>query len=155
MPYKDKEYRKYAKRTIHRNKRHPNWRQSYLDCMGMCVFKEADGGLCGDIDGLEFHEPFREAKPGVLKFQQRALLCNFHHYVEHKNGGFIGRVNPRPNRSQLQADVAYEMALYGGSDGWVMHYGLIIGVAVPCCGGYDTEEYKEEYAGKVMMREEE
>jgi len=123
--------------------------------MGMCVFKEADGGLCGDIDGLEFHEPFREAKPGVLKFQQRALLCNFHHYVEHKNGGFIGRVNPRPNRSQLQADVAYEMALYGGSDGWVMHYGLIIGVAVPCCGGYDTEEYKEEYAGKVMMREEE
>ena len=82
------------------------------------------------------------------KFQQRVLVCNFHHFVEHVKDGFVGKVNPRPYKSKLQDDVQYEMELHGGLEGWVKHYGLIQrDGAVSECGGYDASVYEYEYRG--------
>lgn len=147
MAYKDKERRNQYQRILMRTKRHPDWRQVFLDCNGMCVFRDENGSLCGSVDALEFHEVWIEAKAGENKFQQRVLVCNFHHFVEHVKDGFVGKVNPRPWKNKLQADVEFEMKRYGGLEGWVKHYGLIHrdGDATPECGGYDATEYESEY----------
>ena len=48
---------------------------------------------------------------------------------------------------KTEDDVAYEVALCGGLEGWIKHYGLINrnGDSVPACGGYKVSEYEEEY----------
>lgn len=152
MPHKDKERHNQYNRILIRTKRHPSWRQVFLDCGGMCVFRDKGGARCGSTEALEFHEIWYEAKGDESKFSQRVLVCNFHHFVEHVKDGYVGKVNPRPHQSKLQADVQYEMDLCGGREGWIEHFGLIHrnGSAIPILGGYDTTEYEDEYRGEAL-----
>ena len=115
MPYKDKANQVRAQRFYIREKRHPNWRQTYINANGMCV-------NCSEVEGLEFHEPFGEDHNGDGKMQVRSLLCNSCHYDEHIHEGYS--VNRRPYPSMLQEDVAWEMAKYGGVDNWEKAFGL-------------------------------
>lgn len=111
----------YLHRVIHRDKRHGNWRQVFLDCQGMCQYPIAESKICGELETLEFHEQFGEAKGEELKLQQRVLLCNYHHWSVHGEKW----VNPRHRLSMLQADVGAEVLLCGSLANWVEHYDLI------------------------------
>tara|TARA_Y100000310_G_scaffold154415_1_gene153972 strand:+ start:3549 stop:4028 length:480 start_codon:yes stop_codon:yes gene_type:complete len=118
---RDPDLVRYLKRCTNRDERHGNWRQVYLDCLGMCQFSVGENVNCGELEGLEFHELFGETKGGEIKFQQRTLLCNYHHYSVHGNKW----VNPRRYPSMLQVDVAIEHYLCGGLVNWIAKYNLI------------------------------
>ena len=81
MPYKDLARRRLSSRGATRTGRHGNWRQTYVDCMGVCVARTGDGSVCGETRALELHELFGENGRGSTspKFQIRILLCNRHH----------------------------------------------------------------------------
>ena len=117
----DSDLVKYLTRIRRRTERHGNWRQVYLDCSGMCQYQVEDGIICGEVDTLEFHEIFGEAKNGESKFQQRVLICNYHHHDVH-NGRFV---NIRRFPSMLQFDVDLELKLAGSLANWIKKYKLI------------------------------
>ncbi len=112
---------KYLDRVRKRDERHGNWRQVFLDCMGMCQFPVDEGVVCGELEGLEFHEQFGEVKNGEAKFQQRVLLCNYHHFSVHGDKW----VNKRHYPSKLQTDVQIEILLCGSLQDWIEQYKLI------------------------------
>jgi len=112
---------RYLDRVRRREERHGNWRQIYLDCLGMCQFPLEEGIICGETEGLEFHEQFGEAKGEELKLQQRVLLCNYHHWSVHGQKW----VNQRHYPSMLQTDVDIEVKLCGSFPNWIEHYNLI------------------------------
>lgn len=112
---------RYLYRIEKREERHGNWRQIYLDCMGMCQYPVEEGVPCGETDSLEFHEQFGEAKNGEVKPQQRVLLCNYHHWSIHGEKW----VNKRHYPSMLQTDVAIEIKLCGSLADWVAKYNLV------------------------------
>lgn len=112
---------RYLRRVERRAERHGNWRQVYLDCMGMCQYPVEEGVVCGELDSLEFHEQFGESKKGELKLQQRVLLCNYHHWSIHGEKW----CNKRHYPSMLQTDVQVEIKLCGSLANWIEHYNLI------------------------------
>jgi len=116
-----KELEQYRARTRQRDHRHPNWRQVYLDCNGMCQFPVREGVVCGEVDGLEYHEIYREVKENELRPQQRVLLCNYHHRSVHGEKW----VNERHYPSMLQFDISFEISLCGGLQAWIARFGLI------------------------------
>lgn len=118
MPYKDKEFHQYCRRVWRREQRHPGWRQVFVDCDGMCQWA-MDGGVCGEVEKLEFHELFAEDKKGDGRMQKRILYCIAHHFEAHQ-----GIVNERHHPGKLQEDVAYEMKRCGGLAPWMVKYGL-------------------------------
>lgn len=120
MPWRDYIYEKYRKRCQIRLSRHGNWRQWYVRCDGMCQYTMEDGGICGEAEGLEFHELFGEAKNGELKLQERQLLCNPHHQDVHPALNFKSRYYP----SCLQQDITLEVTICGGYQNWLQYFNL-------------------------------
>lgn len=117
----DIDLQRFIVRGEHREKRHGNWRQVFLDCSGLCVYEVEPDVTCSELDGLEFHEIFRETKKGENKFQQRVLLCNYHHWSVHGEKW----VNVRHYPSMLQTDVTIELYLCGGLVEWIAKFNLI------------------------------
>lgn len=107
---------KFRTRLANRTFRHGNWRQTFVDCGGMCI-------KCYNYNSgsLELHEPFGEDHFGWGMMQSRILLCAVCHNEEHM-GGFQD-VNTKA--SQLAIDVDIEIELYGGYDNWIKRFGLI------------------------------
>lgn len=118
---KDPDLLRFMDRVEKREQRHGNWRQVYVDCMGMCQYPIESLGICGELDGLEFHEQFGEDKKREGKFPKRVLLCNYHHWSVHGEKW----VNKRFYPSMLQIDVRIEMLLAGGYREWLTKYNLI------------------------------
>lgn len=108
------EKRKFQNRMAQRTFRHGNWRQTYVDCGGLCL-------ICFTTDNLEFHEPFGEDKNGWGILQARILLCNLCHDKEH----YGVRERRYVFASQLQVDVNIEVLLEGGYDNWIKNHGLM------------------------------
>lgn len=117
MPYKDREAQRAFWRRTYRRRRHGNWRQVYVDCDGMCQFP-VNGGVCGAVDDLEFHEQFGENGDG--RMQQRILYCNSHHDEVHNDV----TINERHYPTMLQADVGAEIEDAGGYRAWLDKFGL-------------------------------
>lgn len=126
MPYKDPALRRLHNRGAVRTFRHGNWRQVYIDCMGMCVAKVNGGGtICGDIHYLELHETFGEnGHRSDPKFQIRILVCNFHHALIEDHGHQASFMFEQYRPSMLAEDIAREIALAGGYDKWVARWKL-------------------------------
>lgn len=112
-------------RTTQRTWRHGNWRQTYVDCGGICQGR-IDGGICGNTELLELHEHFGECKNGSeneqAKLQQRVLLCFTCHKDYHEG---YAHLNERRYVSKIHEDVAFEIAVAGGYQEWIRKYGLI------------------------------
>ena len=126
MPYKNLGRRKLSTRGAVRTMRHGNWRQIYIDCMGMCVAKvNGDDSPCGAVDGLELHETFGEnSHRSDPKFQQRVLLCNLHHALLEDRGHQAGFILDQYRPSVLADDVELEIMVGGGYQKWVKKWGL-------------------------------
>lgn len=122
MPYVDRNQKRYHDRVYTRDKRHPGWRQVYVDCQGMCQGIHDDGEICGDTDGLEYHEIFGEDHNGDGRMQQRILLCNLCHSLEHQKRNFV---QERHYPSMLQQDISYEIEQAGSVQLWVDKYELL------------------------------
>ena len=123
--YKDPELRRMSHRGHMRKMRHGNWRQTYIDCMGICVAKVNGGEVCGEINHLELHECFGEnGHRNDPKFQVRVLLCSQHHSLVDDHYHQASFISEQPNPSRLPEDVATEMRLAGGFDGWVKKHKL-------------------------------
>ena len=126
LPYRILERRKLSDRGSVRTMRHGNWRQTYIDCLGICVARvNGDDMPCGAVEGLELHEPFGEnGCRSDPKFQQRILLCNLHHALledrEHQAEFILGQYKP----SRLAEDVALEIMCEGGYPKWVEKWKL-------------------------------
>ena len=125
--YKNLERRRLSNRGTVRTFRHGNWRQVYVDCLGMCVAQINGSGLpCGAIDFLELHEAWGESNLGENKFQQRILLCSLHHALiedrAHQAEFILGQYRP----SVLPRDIALEIAWEGGYAKWVAKWKLDI-----------------------------
>jgi len=88
----------------------------------MCVFDVGDGIPCGELEWLEFHEPFGEEHQGEGRFQQRMLVCPNHHDQVHGgkvyNGGFPTIL------SCVAPDVDMEIRKCRGYWPWVKRYNL-------------------------------
>ncbi|MBA7625499.1 hypothetical protein ES703_32929 [subsurface metagenome] len=123
MPYKNKERQALASRGCKRTYRHGPWRQTYVDCNGMCQYP-VNGGICGNLEFLEFHEPFGEINGQDMKFQQRVLLCPDHH-AELEGENVREMVKNQWQGSMLQNDVAMEILLCGGYQQWLDRYNLL------------------------------
>lgn len=111
---------RYLERVKHRDERHGNWRQVFLDCEGSCRYPVEEGVPCAELEDLEFHEQFGEAKGDEFRLQQRVLLCSYHHWSIHGEKW----VNRRRFPSMLQADIGAEVLLCGSTDDWINHYSL-------------------------------
>lgn len=120
MGYKNLYLNAVSKRGSSRKKRHGNWRQTFIDCGGMCVFKE-NGDICGETEELEFHEQFGEDHNGDGKMQQRILLCKYHHDIVTDK---LWKNRHQNMPTKLQLDVCVEMHLCGGYAGWIKRYKL-------------------------------
>ncbi len=126
VPYNNPALRSLMSRSSMRKVRHGNWRQTYIDCMGMCIARvNGDDLPCGAVDHLELHEMWGEnGDPAKGKFQQRILLCNVHHSLLedkcHQTEFILWQHNP----SRLAVDVALEMLLVGGYQKWVEKWKL-------------------------------
>jgi len=109
-----------------RTMRHGSWRQTYIDCLGMCVAQvNGDEMPCGAVDSLELHETFGEnCSRSDPKFQQRILLCNLHHALLEDRGHQASFILDQYKPSRLSEDVALEMILVGGYQKWVARWGL-------------------------------
>ena len=125
MPYSDPDYHRFMTRTRVRSKRHPGWRQTFVDCNGECQWR-VNGSICRERDTLEFHEQYGEDHNGDGRFQQRILYCNAHHNEAHNDV----EVNDRRYASKLQEDVCIEVEIVGGYRQWLEKYGLKERVAV-------------------------
>ena len=126
MPYKNIERRKLSSRGAVRTYRHGNWRQVYIDCLGMCVAKVNGVDYpCGAVDGLEIHETFGEnGHRNDPKFQQRILLCNLHHALLEDRGHQAEFILGQYKSSRLAEDVALETFIAGSYQKWVEQWGL-------------------------------
>lgn len=123
--YRDKARQALAMRGVNRTARHGNWRQIYLNCHGICQYP-INGGVCGETENLEFHEPFGEIHGAIVKFQQRVLLCVEHHReLEGVQAQELFTENRKP--SMLSADVTLEIYLSGSYGKWLDRYNLIDG----------------------------
>lgn len=124
--YKNHERRRLVTRGSVRTMRHGNWRQTYIDCSGMCVARvNGDDAPCGVVDSLELHEMWGEnGDPAKGKFQQRVLLCNLHHSLLedrcHQAEFMLWQYRP----SRLQEDIQLEIMLASGYDGWIKKWNL-------------------------------
>ena len=126
MPYKSLELRRLVSRGAVRTSRHGKWRQTYIDCLGMCVARVNGSEYpCSTVDELEFHEMFGEnGHRNDPKFQQRILLCNFHHSLIEDRGHQATFQDMQYHISCLTADVDREIELAGGYQKWVEKWGL-------------------------------
>lgn len=126
MPHKDPELRSLYNRGSVRTYRHGNWRQTYIDCMGMCVARvNGDATPCGDIHGLELHETFGEnGHCNDPKFQIRILMCNFHHALVEDRGHQASFILEQYKPSRLPEDVSREIEIAGGYARWVERWKL-------------------------------
>lgn len=106
---------RFIHRIANRNKRYPNWRQVYYECMGICQYPIIDT-VCGATESLEFHEVYKENGQVFCI----VLLCNYHHFSVHQ-----GIVNPRRFPSMLQIDIDIEMKLAGGLIEWKKKFNII------------------------------
>ncbi len=118
MPYKNSADRNWWNRCYNRSRRYPAWRQAFTDCGGMCIWP-SNGSICGQLEGLEFHEHFGEDHKGDGRMQQRITLCPPHHFEAH--AGFYN-VESNPNRSYVADDVAREMEKCGSQEAWAEHF---------------------------------
>lgn len=125
MPYKDPELRRLSGRGSVRTVRHGNWRQTYIDCMGMCIAKVNGSGPCGEVHFLELHELFGEnGHRSDPKFQIRVLLCNYHHSLIEDRGHQAEFMLWQYRPSILAWDVSREIELAGGYEAWVAKWNL-------------------------------
>lgn len=126
MPYKNLERRKLSTRGSVRTHRHGNWRQTYINCLGMCVAAvNGDAMPCGAVDELELHETFGETgQRNDPKLQQRVLLCNLHHALLEDRGHQAALILDQYKPSRLAEDVALEIMVEGGYQKWVTKWGL-------------------------------
>jgi len=114
-------WQRYLERCSKRKRKHGNWRQVVIDCGGMCIWRE-NGKICGAVSNLQFHEPFGEDKLGWNIFQQRVLLCAYHHDIAEQH---IFRDNRFSFASKLMEDISFEILLLGGYDKWVEEFNLV------------------------------
>jgi len=126
LPYANHERQKLATRGAVRTNRHGNWRQTYVDCQGMCIaMVNGDAEPCGSVDGLELHDIFGEnGHRNDPKFQQRILLCNFHHAMLEDRGHQASLILDQYKPSRLAEDVELEIFVEGGYQKWVAKWGL-------------------------------
>lgn len=117
---KDRDLMRFVYRIERRNREYGNWRQTYIDCLGMCQFPLGDGVICGDTEDLEFHEIYLDGCVGKGYVTQVVLLCNYHHWSIHGEKW----VNKRGYPSMLQYDIALEMAISGGYQNWLEKFNL-------------------------------
>jgi len=129
LPYKNLERRRLSDRGSVRTHRHGNWRQTYIDCFGMCIAQVNGSGFpCGATESLELHEEWGESKDSVSgKFQRRMLLCNFHHSLVDDRCHQSSFVLWQPKPSRLQEDVTLEIMLAGSVKAWAEKWGLDMG----------------------------
>jgi len=113
-------FNRMAKRTF----KHGNWRQVWIDCGGMCIYRDIEGNICGAVDNLYFHEPFGEDHNGWGMMQSRIILCGTHHHEEHNElfGGLDE--NWRGKYPVLNDDVQLEIWMHGSYDQWVKDFNL-------------------------------
>ena len=142
MAYKNRERQALASRGGVRTFRHGNWRQTYIDCMGMCIAHvNGDPTPCGLVEGLELHEIWGESSGGSqVKFQQRILLCNLHHSLledrAHQTEFMLWQYRP----SVLQQDITLDND-HGGLPGVDREVAFrreshrLSSVQWPTCGG--------------------
>ena len=121
MPYKNKARQALFTRGTTRTNRHGNWRQTYIDCLGMCIGQRIPGVPCGETEGLELHEEWGE---GNGKFQRRMLLCNNCHALLEDRVHNYELIKAQYRVSMLQDDVQLEMLLAGSLAKWVEKYKL-------------------------------
>lgn len=156
MPYKNNEREKLCNRAINRTRRHGNWRQTYVDCMGMCCaqVKEDNGEYypCGQTEQLELHDQWGEnhSSNGQGKFQKRFLICNHHHAIIDDRAHPTSLIEMQFHMSRLQEDVQLEMLLAGGYQKWVEKYHLDDSRAG--CSLYEGPTIKEESDEEVCAR---
>lgn len=125
MPCKDPVRRGVYSRGATRSGRHGNWRQTYIDCAGVCVARNGSGGVCGEVEGLEFHEIFGEnGHRNDPKFQIRVLLCNHHHSLIEDRTHQSYFISSCYRHSVLGADVQREIEYAGGYDRWIARWNL-------------------------------
>jgi len=123
--YKDPELRRMSHRCSVRKHRHGNWRQTYIDCAGICVARVNGGEVCGAVRGLELHEQFGEnGQRNDPRFQVRMLLCNFHHAMVDDHYHQSSFISDQPNPSLLAEDVSKEIELAGSYKDWLEKYKL-------------------------------
>lgn len=123
--YKDPERRRLVHRGNIRTSRHGNWRQTYIDCMGICVAKVNGDEVCGEVGHLELHECFGEnGQRNDPKFQVRVLLCSFHHSLVDDHYHQSSFISLQPNPSLLAEDITQEIGVAGGYQGWLVKHKL-------------------------------
>lgn len=154
---KEKEYKrsplgellwKSSKRGATRSLRHGNWRQTYVDCCGMCIARVNGSVLpCGETDTLELHEIFGENRDSlVYRFQMRVILCNHHHALVEDKAHQFSFIANRHRRSILSDDVDLEIFRAGGVKQWAEKWNLdlsrsgILMFSGPQVNDYDLEE---------------
>lgn len=120
--YRDPARQALAVRGYKRTCRHGNWRQTYIDCKGMCQYP-VNSSICGATENLEFHEPFGEIHGAKIKFQQRVLLCTDHH-SELEGVQVQEMIISKMRPSMLSSDVALEIYLAGSYRLWLDRYKL-------------------------------
>lgn len=152
MPHKNLARRQLASRGTSRTYNHGNWRQVYIDCMGLCVAHvNGDELPCGAVTSLEFHELWGEnGHSSQGKFQQRVLMCNKHHALVEGRAHQAALILDQYKPSRLQDDVQLEIVVAGGYRGWVERYHLDDGrsgcllFSGPHIDGYEERAYGEE-----------
>ena len=127
MPYRVKEQHYLVTRGNRRTQRHGNWRQTYIDCGGMCIAEIGDKAEpCGAVDFLELHEIWGENHDPdrTGKFQHRVLLCNTHHAMIEDKCHQYTFIKGQYQQSVLSTDVDLEILLAGNTDKWAERYKL-------------------------------
>lgn len=118
---KGRDLKQYNDRIGKRTQRHPEWRQTYIDCTGMCQFPIEEGIICAELEGLEFHEVYiLDDKNNLIRIYE-VLLCNYHHWSIHG----AKWVNERHYPSMLQFDIQLEIETYGSYQNWLKEFNLI------------------------------
>jgi hypothetical protein len=124
VPRQRTDKRRLSSRGSVRTRRHGNWRQTYIDCGGVCTARIGER-VCGSVDALELHEIFGEnGHRNDPKFQIRILLCNKHHALVEDRTHNANLISACYRKSQLSQDVSMEIMLAGGYDKWVAKWKL-------------------------------
>lgn len=125
MPFANEAHRLWYNRTFNRARNHGDFRQVYIDNGGMCQALLNSGDICGSIESLEFHAPLGEQNGNG--FKHRTILCSYCHcYVDdaaHRHA--CTRIGRNGQYSLLSEDIAYEIALCGGFDKWLVKFNLV------------------------------
>ena len=126
MPYANIERSKLVRRGATRTTRHGNWRQTYIDCFGVCVARVNGSEIpCCSTEFLELHEEWGEGKDGSQdKFQHRMLLCNMHHSLVEDGTHQAALIVDQYKPSRLSEDVSLEMLMAGGYHNWIKKHNL-------------------------------